>query len=180
MTCGTAWDRRSLQGLRGAKRPGVSGWLSPPVEKLTSDRSQQPWAQRKPGAPTTPSCEPGSAPTYRATAEPGVVPRQSQGCVGPCLDLSVPTEPRWHPVMGPCRDSHLQLGVLCLPAIPRAPSQLLSLFFGESFAASAVQTPALPLGLARQVLCTAGLLPAPARTKLSSCKYISGSGLSRD
>lgn len=48
-----AWDRRSPQGLCGAKHPGVSGWLSPPLEKLTSDSSQQPWAQRKPGAPTS-------------------------------------------------------------------------------------------------------------------------------
>lgn len=109
-----------------------------------------------------------------------MVPRQSQGCVGPCPDLSVPKEPRRHPVMGLCRDSHPQLGLQCLPAILRASSQLLSLFFGESFAASAAQTSTLALGLARQVLCTAGLLPAPARTKLSSCKYISRPGLSRD
>lgn len=41
---GTAWDRWSLHGSCRMKHrlPGVSNWLSPPQEKLTSDSSQQP------------------------------------------------------------------------------------------------------------------------------------------
>lgn len=40
LACGTAWNR-SLQGLCGAKQPGVSSWRAPPVEELISGGSQQ-------------------------------------------------------------------------------------------------------------------------------------------
>lgn len=178
----TPWREEAVgvwHGLGQAESPGLvwseTSWGEQhPVEKLISGSRGLRGSLEQGPAPSTPLCEPGGqTPSHQAPRGATAQPRTSPGS-------ERPPEPWWQPVMGLCRDSRLQLSLLRLPAILRAPPQLLSLFLGENLAASAAHTSALPVGLARQVLCAAGLLPAPARTKFSSSKYTRRSALSRD